>query len=648
MTNTNISYLRLLNIIETFASSYLGVERFGSDFYEQLSDFSSKGESFPLLYVAPDINTYSENTNNFNLRVYCVDRMEKDRSNVSEVLSMTDKVLNDLVIWINDNNFGVDINLPVTSTPINNPLMDNVIGRYMDIDVFVASYGECEIPFITSPVISGFTCDIQYTNEYLTCSDLPECSIIEEMNTSISANTQSIIDLGQEVEDGFVEISELIQDLAEDVSTLQTEVSANTASILTLTNDSNEYFIDFRSSSSESFTIGTGTTDDIRFRSPQVSISRTANGLEITSTGNNTGWVKFDKWKWLRGSNRSIEIIVQKHLSTQYAQLGIGGVLTNETSLSQWNGFAELAVQYRQNDIANLISNNGTPGSIQTQSVSTSIASNDFLKFRIETDGGRRSRVRVFAIDNATDWYNNSTPILDTLGSFNMNPDEDELCIWMTPVGTVTQTIVAARIYEGADLMKVPAGQSALSGLTDVTITGVTTGQALIYSGSSWTNQNIPTPVSALSGLTDVSISGATAGEALLYNGTDWYNGPVATSSEGSMGIAFDGFGGTIVAGIQYQHLIVPFACTIDNWSIVADTTGTLGIDIWRANNAIPTSGDTIVNSNFITLSSQQINSDSNLSGWTSTSLVAGDILNFNVYTASTVTKATLTLKITK
>jgi hypothetical protein len=192
MANTNISYLKLLNIIETFSSSYLGVNRFGSDFYEQFSEFTSKDEAFPILYVTPDVNTYNENTNNFNIRVYCVDRMEKDRSNVSEVLSMTDKVLNDLVVWINDNNFGVDINLPVNSTPINNPLMDNVIGRYMDMNVFVPSYGECEIPFLTSPVISGYTCDIYYTNEYLTCSDLPLCPTIINIESSITGLTNDL------------------------------------------------------------------------------------------------------------------------------------------------------------------------------------------------------------------------------------------------------------------------------------------------------------------------------------------------------------------------------------------------------------------------------------------------------------------------
>jgi len=120
-----------------------------------------------------------------------------------------------------------------------------------------------------------------------------------------------------------------------------------------------------------------------------------------------------------------------------------------------------------------------------------------------------------------------------------------------------------------------------------------------------------------------------------------------AASSEGTITYIFNGFGGTIVAGYQYDYLIVPFSCSIQNWYAVSDVVGSTEIDIWRANGAIPTASDSIVGGNYITFTSQQINSDSTLLGWTS-SLNPGDILNFDVRSASLMASLTIVMKILK
>jgi hypothetical protein len=221
---------------------------------------------------------------------------------------------------------------------------------------------------------------------------------------------------------------------------------------------------------------------------------------------------------------------------------------------------------------------------------------------------------------------------------------EDEIFSLTSSVIDIEDDIT--QLYSGLTALSDDINNLELNDLTDVNITGATAGEALLYNGTDWVNGPISV-ASTLEDLTDVVITGVTAGEALLYNGTDWVNGPVATSSEGTLGIVFDGFGGTIIANQQYPFLTVPFNCTIDNWSIVADTTGDIEIDIWRLNAAIPTVADSIVNSNYITLTAGQINSGTP-TGWTSVNLLAGDIINFNVRMATTIIKATLTLKITK
>ena len=69
-------------------------------------------------------------------------------------------------------------------------------------------------------------------------------------------------------------------------------------------------------------------------------------------------------------------------------------------------------------------------------------------------------------------------------------------------------------------------GSSSLSGLTDVTLTTPTSGQALVYDGTKWVNGNGGGGAATLAGLTDVTISSSVAGgQVLAYDGTSsWVN----------------------------------------------------------------------------------------------------------------------------
>jgi hypothetical protein len=95
--------------------------------------------------------------------------------------------------------------------------------------------------------------------------------------------------------------------------------------------------------------------------------------------------------------------------------------------------------------------------------------------------------------------------------------------------------------------------------------------------------------------------------------------------------------------------LTVPFACTINRWDLVADQSGSIVIDVWLDSwgNFPPTVADTITGSEKPTLSSAMNAQDTSLGTWT-TAIGSGDVLAFNVDSASTLTKATLTLGVTK
>lgn len=101
-----------------------------------------------------------------------------------------------------------------------------------------------------------------------------------------------------------------------------------------------------------------------------------------------------------------------------------------------------------------------------------------------------------------------------------------------------------------------------------------------------------------------------------------------------------------LTSGVK-NLMIVPYDCTIVGWDLIADSVGSVVLDVWRASSTVPTAADTITGTEKPTLSSQQINSDDALTTW-STSLTIDDVLAFYVETGSTVKKLTLKLKTIK
>jgi hypothetical protein len=118
------------------------------------------------------------------------------------------------------------------------------------------------------------------------------------------------------------------------------------------------------------------------------------------------------------------------------------------------------------------------------------------------------------------------------------------------------------------------------------------------------------------------------------------------TTSPQVFGITIDGGGSAITTGVK-GYVTVPYTGTISRWDILADQSGSIVIDVWKDTyaNFPPTVADTIAGSEKPTLSSAQKNQDTSLSSWT-TSVTAGDVIGFNVDSATTVTRVTLTVKV--
>jgi len=112
--------------------------------------------------------------------------------------------------------------------------------------------------------------------------------------------------------------------------------------------------------------------------------------------------------------------------------------------------------------------------------------------------------------------------------------------------------------------------------------------------------------------------------------------------------VVFDGGESAIAVGTQLW-VEVPFSCAIQQETLLADVSGSIKIDIWKDTyaNYPPTDADTITGANEPEIVADIKDQDSTLTDWIKT-IVAGDILVFNVDSCTTITKCTVSLKVKK
>lgn len=162
--------------------------------------------------------------------------------------------------------------------------------------------------------------------------------------------------------------------------------------------------------------------------------------------------------------------------------------------------------------------------------------------------------------------------------------------------------------------------------------------------------KDLATATSAAAALTGAEVLPIIQGGATVHATVDNIIDLVpATTVTSAIGYAIDGGGAAITTGQLKGCLMVPYACTIESVTLLADQSGSIIVDIWKDTyaNYPPTVADSICGSAKPTLSSAAKSQDTTLTGWTKT-VNAGDVLIFNVDSASTVQHVTLTLKVTK
>jgi hypothetical protein len=119
-----------------------------------------------------------------------------------------------------------------------------------------------------------------------------------------------------------------------------------------------------------------------------------------------------------------------------------------------------------------------------------------------------------------------------------------------------------------------------------------------------------------------------------------------------SIQFIIDGGSAVISTGVK-GYVEVPFACTLTAARLFADQSGSIVVNIYKCTysqfqpGTHPVVGDKITSSTPPTISTTYKSEDTTLSSWT-TSVSAGDVLGFNVDSATTIQKVTVSLTATR
>jgi hypothetical protein len=238
-----------------------------------------------------------------------------------------------------------------------------------------------------------------------------------------------------------------------------------------------------------------------------------------------------------------------------------------------------------------------------------------------------------------------STPFSDTAGALTLQN--------VDALDATTEATIEAAIDTLVNLTSIQGQAVSLSGSLTVDSASSIGGVAYVASG------------------TDVALADGGTGASLVDPGADrglfWDDGAGSVAFyEASTGLEFsgtslgmtsnqryrtitfviDGGGDTITTGVK-GDLEIPFACTIDRATLLGDQSGSIVVDIWKDSyaNFPPTDADSITDAAPPTISTDTDSQDSTLTGW-DTAIAAGDILRFNVDSVTSLTRATLSLRV--
>lgn len=252
--------------------------------------------------------------------------------------------------------------------------------------------------------------------------------------------------------------------------------------------------------------------------------------------------------------------------------------------------------------------------------------------------------------------------------TFPTSTTESGITIWSGTSGggfrNTTITIDPSSNIAGvATLTGVTVNSQTLTNTTSMTspLATITTINATNITGTniSGTTANIGT-VNILTAITAGASGTKTIGTAALpfgtvtsdvVNATGMYVNGKKVLPQRTVSYTMDNGGTVLQSGVQ-GHLLLPFGCSVNQWSLLADISGSLSVDVRRVSytNWIGTTGVTstasIVTADKPTITAAHKGTNNTVTTWSG--LAANDALIFHIDTTPTnITRANLTLFIT-
>lgn len=124
-----------------------------------------------------------------------------------------------------------------------------------------------------------------------------------------------------------------------------------------------------------------------------------------------------------------------------------------------------------------------------------------------------------------------------------------------------------------------------------------------------------------------------------------WFRGDATWATiTRTLNVVIANDGAVLAVGIA-GDVFIDFACTITKVTLLADQSGSVVVDIWKAAYASypPSVANSVTASDTPTISAATKSQDSTLTGWT-TAISAGDVLRFNVNSVTTITQLLVAL----
>lgn len=134
-------------------------------------------------------------------------------------------------------------------------------------------------------------------------------------------------------------------------------------------------------------------------------------------------------------------------------------------------------------------------------------------------------------------------------------------------------------------------------------------------------------------------------GISFIYNSTTGAWEKITPTTTGCISFGIDGGGSVITTG-QQGTIEVPYNFDIIRWTILADQSGSANIDMWSRDysTTLPTPANSVTGNIGMTLSTAAANQSTAISNWRMTRINAGNVITFNVQSASTITRAIINL----